>query len=264
MGGDDLGSDDEFLAAPIRADAYEDVPSKEEPAEIIVKERVEKRKDPEDKSSEEAQAPASASKKRKKGGNTLRDLGANVRTNPAETQAKLLSEFSGVRILQHQVGRCSNNDDDDSSESELGFAKRIQSLVSKKKMKKWKTKESPCVLIICLSARRAVQLLKELAPLNVRAAKLFAKHITIEEQVKQLEESAFGIAVGTPHRILTLAQQGSLSLAQTQCVVLDTFLNDKKFSVYTLPDTVPHTQNILKEYAHPQLLKRRDLRIAFV
>jgi protein CMS1 len=115
-----------------------------------------------------------------------------------------------------------------------------------------------------LSARRAVQVLKELAPLNVRAAKLFAKHITIEDQVKQLQESPFGIAVGTPHRILTLAQQGSLSLEETQCVVLDTFVNDKKFSVYTLPDTMLHTQDFLKEYIKPACQKRKDCRIGIV
>lgn len=264
MGGDDLGSDDEFLTAPIRDldDASATSEKEKEPVEIIVKPKVEKRNAPRDESSEVAQV--SASKKRKKGGgNSLRDLGTGVRAAPSETQAKLLSEFSGVRILPHQVAR-SKDDDDDSSESELGIAKRVQGIVSKKKLKKWKIKESPCVLIICLSARRAVHVLKELAPLNVRAAKLFAKHITIEDQVKQLQESPFGIAVGTPHRILTLAQQGALSLEQTQCVVLDTFLNDKKYSVYTLPDTVPHTQDFLKEYAHPELLKRRDLSIAFV
>jgi protein CMS1 len=255
--GDDLG-DYEFLMAPIRDDGDED----DAPAEKIVKERVEKRKDPvdDDKAAEATESATAVSKKRKKGGgNTLRDLGHNICSASTDTQAKLLSEFSGVKIVRQNVASSK-----EAAEFDLGVAKRIQSIVSKKKLKKWKTKESPCVLIICLSARRAVQILKEIAPLNVRAAKLFAKHMVIEDQVKQLEESAFGIAIGTPHRILTLAQQGALSLEDTQCIVLDTFLNDKKYSVYTLPDTVPHTQGIIKEYAHPQLQKRRDLRIAFV
>ena len=91
-----------------------------------------------------------------------------------------------------------------------------------------------------------------------------AKHITIEDQVKQLQESAIPLAVGTPNRILTLAQQGALSLEHTQCVCLDTFVNDKKYTVYTLPDTVPHTRDLLKEHVHPECQKRRDLRVAFV
>ena len=253
MGGDDLGSDDEFLTAPIRSDPDEDDDTSAAPVELS-KSPIEKRGIP-DAASEQI-AP---SKMRKKvGGTSLYDLGSTVRNLPAETQAKLLSDFASTRFLPHHISRSNESDEN------TGIAKRIQGMVSKKKLKKWKVKESPCVVIVCLSARRAVQVLKELAPLNVRAAKLFAKHITIEDQVKQLQESPFGIAVGTPHRILTLAQQGSLSLEETQCVVLDTFVNDKKFSVYTLPDTMLHTQDFLKEYIQPACQKRKDCRIGFV
>ncbi len=256
MGGDDLGSDDEFLTAPIRADPGDVSPEEDEP--IATKNgdsRGEKRVtiEPDPSISEKP-----SKKRRKAGENSLHDLGAEIRSNSTEIQAKLLSEFSGVRIFPHHVAR------PDVTEGDLGIGDRIKAIVSKKKLKKWKIKESPGVIIICLSARRAVQVLKEIAPLNVRAAKLFAKHITIEDQVKQLQESPFGIAVGTPHRILTLAQQGSLSLDQTQCIVLDTFVNDKKFSVYTLPDTAPHTQELLKDHVYPQCQKRRDIHLAFV
>lgn len=252
MGGDDLGSDDEFLTAPIIADPGDDSSVGGESVENTSKPMAEKRVAPELSSKE-----ANTSKKRRKvGGDALRELGSNVKDLPLETQSKLLSDFAGTSFLPHHMTRL--NDDDAS------IAKRIQGLVSKKKLKKWKEKESPCVIIICISARRAVQVLKEIAPLNVRAAKLFAKHITIEDQIKQLQESPFGIAVGTPHRILTLATQGALSLQKTQSVVLDTFLNDKKYSVFTLPDTVPHVQDFLRTHVQPECQNRKDLRVGFV
>jgi len=265
MGGEDVGSEDEDYLAPLRGGATSDDSSDEETTNNTVgknKSQVPKQDALETKTKESSSMASSISKKRKRGdGNSLRDLGKGIRIASVEMQSKLVTEFSGVKFLPQHIGRC---EDLDSSEDDSGIAKRIQSIVSKKKLKKWKEKDSPCVVILALSARRAVQVLKELAPLNVRAAKLFAKHITIEEQVKQLQESPFPVAVGTPHRILALAKLGALSFEKTLCVALDTSVNDKKFSVYTLPDTVPHTQDLLREFVHPEFLKRRDLRLAFV
>lgn len=256
MGGDDLGSDDEFLTAPIRADTN-DASSENDDSSTIDHDMLKKRATSTLK--DDTSTPERSSKKRKKSGeNSLMDLGANIRTTSKEMQAKLLSEFSAVRFLPQHISQPKNLDDN------AGIVDRIKSIVSKKTLKKWKTKKSPGVIIICLSARRAVQVLKEISPLNVRAAKLFAKHITIEDQVKQLQDAPFGIAVGTPHRILTLLQQDALSLEQTQSIVLDTFVNDKKYSVYTLPDTVPHTQELLKDHVYPTSQKRQTLHLAFV
>jgi len=244
MGGDDLGSEDEFLAAPLKAeDASSEDSVQEEDA--FVDQRIL------NEESTEAQPPA---KKRRKEGDSLRRLGPDLRNQSLENQAKLLSQFTGTTFRQHQMAK---------AQESPSLAKRIQGIISKKKLKKWKG-DSPCVLIVCLSARRAVQVLKELSPFNVRAAKLFAKHMTIDDQKDTLASGTFGLAVGTPHRILMLAQLGALSLKETQLVVLDTFLNAKNFSVYTMPDTVPHTVELLKEQIEPQCNKRKDLRVAFL
>lgn len=252
MGGDDLGSEDEFLAAPIRVDQSgassddESVPARTSQSNEL----------PGLTSDKEDIAPPSKKRKRV-GKDPLRDIGLGITTAPLETQAKLISEFANVKFQPHQLSRSEVGD-------APGAMKRVQGIVSKKRLKKWKTKESPCVLIVCISARRAVQILKELAPFNVRVAKLFAKHITIEEQCKQLEESAFGIAVGTPHRLLALIQEGALSLESTQYIMLDSFMNDKRFSVYTLPDTAVHTKELLREHVQDQVSKRKDMRLAFI
>ena len=249
MGGDDLGSDDEYLIAPIAADASSD--DEEEGRAEKVSQSTSKREVSDD------DAPVPKKKRKKAGGGELRELGDDIRGLSVEKQSRLLTEFAGAEFRKNHVGISPLSD-------APGLMKRIQGMISKKRLKKWNQKMSPMVVIVCLSARRCVQVLKELAPFNVRAAKLFAKHITIEEQKKQMESSSFGFAVGTPHRILTLVQQGAISFEHTQCIVLDTFLNAKKFSVYTLPDTVPHTQELLKNCIQPECKKRKDLRVAFL
>jgi len=130
-------------------------------------------------------------------------------------------------------------------------------------------------LIVCISARRAVAALKELASLKVRAAKLFPKNGSVEEQRQQLSGAAVGLAVGTPHRLLQLMavagdsddgpqrQQRLLTLDRTQLVVLDCQLSHKQFTVCTLPDTAPHCMKLIQDSVLPQLKKRKDCKIAF-
>jgi hypothetical protein len=86
---------------------------------------------------------------------------------------------------------------------------RLRDLVSIKKLKQWKMVASPCVIIVCLSARRAVAILKELSPLHVRSAKLFPKNGSLSEQHEQLATTSFGLAVATPHRLYQLLSSSS-------------------------------------------------------
>jgi hypothetical protein len=295
MGGDDLGSDDDYWTAPVQAnDSSDDDEAKQLPTtRNDSNDNKNKRQSTTAAESttttkeEEEGEPPRPSKKRRKGGTELRRLGHDIRNQSTEVQARLLTQFIGAdphdtsspRIFRpHQVGTSSSSDAnnnnnnnknksaaDDERVDEPLFQKRLQGIISKKRLKKFNTKGgSPCVAIICLSARRAVQLLKELAPFSIRAVKLFAKHMEMKDQIEQLENHSFGFAVGTPHRMLQLAQQGALSFEHTQLVVLDTFVNPKQFAVYTLPDTLPHTQELLKDFVLPECQKRRDVRVAFV
>ena len=134
-------------------------------------------------------------------------------------------------------------------------------------------------LIVCISARRAVSLLKELAPLRVRTAKLFPKNGTIEEQRQQLMAS-ISLAVGTPHRLGQLLapdpavdagdgssrrrDQSLLSLEHTRLVVLDCHLSHKQYTVCTLPDTAPSCMALVRDHVLPQLQKRKDCKVAFL
>lgn len=143
---------------------------------------------------------------------------------------------------------------------------------SMKKLKKWKHKQSPMVLILCISARRAVSLLKEMAGMNVRVAKLFAKHMNVAEQEQDLEDNSYGIAVGTPNRLLKLFEgtnddgdtegkpNGALCLDYTQLVILDCHEDQKRFTVCTMNDTAPDLVRFLQVAVVPELRRRKSIK----
>merc|ERR1719444_758332 len=93
-----------------------------------------------------------------------------------------------------------------------------------KKLKRWKSEDnSPMIVIICISARRCVSILKGLAPMKIMCGKLFAKHMDLAQQVKMLKESTYGIVVGTPNRLLTLTNDGAeINGVQNVCTLNDT------------------------------------------
>jgi hypothetical protein len=263
MEGDDIG-DDDYLLAPVQAygDSDDDQEVQQKQSANVVDGKDSKRKRDQDES-EDVESKKSPNKvestKKRKGG--LLDLGRNLEDATTEKQVNFLTKWTETNFYPNQLASCVPSTDD----HQTSYFERLKSVVSKKKLKKWNDK-SPMVLIVCLSARRAVQILKELAPSKIRVAKLFAKHMTIEEQEKMLHGSTFGIGVGTPHRLLTLARGNSatLSLQNTQLVILDTEPNPKNFCVYTLPDTAPDTLQFLKEIVQPEMKNRKDLRIAFL
>ena len=174
-------------------------------------------------------------------------------------QVRFLTKWTEMKFASDQVVAPAL------TEQQNTFLERLQSIVSKKKLKQWNNK-SPMIVIVCLSARRAVSILKELAPSKTRVAKLFAKHMSIEQQESMLQSSTFGIAVGTPHRLLALARgsKGAFSLQRTQYIVFDKHVNPKNYTVYTLPDTAPHAKEFLKDVVRPEMENRQDLRIAFL
>jgi hypothetical protein len=135
---------------------------------------------------------------------------------------------------------------------------------SVKQLKTWKNTKSPMVLVLCLSARRAVQVLKDINSFKVRAAKLFAKHMSVSQQEEMLQSTPFGIAVGTPHRMQVLCEKKALKLTHTKLVVLDAHKDAKNFTVCTMPDTAPHCMGFLKDHVLPQIKDRpKDCKLAF-
>jgi hypothetical protein len=154
--------------------------------------------------------------------------------------------------------------------NESTIESRLRSVVAKKKLKEWKPIGSPMVVIVCISARRAVAVLKDLGGLKIRCGKFFAKHLSMEEQKGILKTQSFAIAVGTPNRLKALCEpehvggKAAMYLGKTNLILLDSHANQKGFTVCTLPDTAPDTFDFIKERVLPQIKARKDIKMAFL
>jgi len=160
------------------------------------------------------------------------------------------------------------------------YLKQSNIIPSMKRLKNWKHNHSPMILIISLSARRCVELQKQLSYLKLPVAKLFAKHMKVEEQVELLKggksgdrggkgkkaNKCFGIGVGTPGRLLALLRHGhdgavnsgALRLNHTELVIIDCNEDSKGFTVCTLKDTAKELMDFMKEGVVNELDKRKD------
>lgn len=254
MGGDDLGSDDEFLTAPIRAEGSSDDEASlnDDSSTESNNETTKRRLETKEVTTEATPTPPTKRQKRE-----ARALGDGVRDKSANEQALELTKFAGVKF---HAGRIAISDNRNSP----SLMKRVQGIISKKRLKKHNKKGSPLVTVVCLSARRAVSVLKELAPFNVRVAKLFPKQGSIEEQATHLQSGSMAMAVCTPHRLLALMKEGSQSFDFTELLVIDTFADKKRFTVASLPDTAPSLAELLNEVMVGEPKNQRPLRVALL
>jgi hypothetical protein len=280
MGGDDLEGDEDYLAVQAAdssdsESSVDEVAKKRKAGDEIEEER--------NKKSKSTRSPEQS----------LLEEGRQIEQMNATQQLSFLKHS-----LNHYNLLSKNAKIDESvfkveqvqSSSKSSLVDRLRDSMSLNKLKNWKEIKSPRVvrmctvagkiakimkaldltvclshtqLVVCISARRSVAVLKELTPLKLRMAKLFPKNGSVDDQQKLLESNPFGIAVGTPHRLTTLAESGALSFTQTELIVLDCHVSNKMYSVFTLPDTAPHCMRLLNEFVVPQLKKRKNIRIAF-
>lgn len=139
----------------------------------------------------------------------------------------------------------------------------IAAASSMKKLKEWNVKKSPMIIIHCVSARRCVAVLKAISSLKIRCVKLFAKHIDLEDQIAQLSSTPFPVGIGTPNRISKLCLDGALSLQSTELIFIDGHEDSKAFTVLTLNDTALEMAKFIHEYVQPQI-SIRPQKIKFV
>lgn len=118
-------------------------------------------------------------------------------------------------------------------ESLPGFVKALAvDWRSYKDLKKGKI-GSPRVLLLSCSARRCVKFVPGLreAFAGQQVLKLFAKHLKVKDQKDALRKRKWISAVGTPARVLTLNQEGALTLAGTKLLVIDAQPDNKSFTL---------------------------------
>ncbi|EQL03546.1 hypothetical protein G6O67_002090 [Ophiocordyceps sinensis] len=101
---------------------------------------------------------------------------------------------------------------------------------------------SPHTLIVAGAGLRAADIVRAARKFSSKdnaVAKLFAKHIKVEEQVAFLTSRKTGIGVGTPARLMELIDNGALSLRKLQRVVVDaSHIDQKKRGVLDMKDTM--------------------------
>ncbi|KAH7352122.1 hypothetical protein KP509_19G030700 [Ceratopteris richardii] len=120
-------------------------------------------------------------------------------------------------------------------------------------------KGSPMLLILCSSATRCVDILKGLMSFTktCKPAKLFAKHIKVEEQVKALEDCV-NIAVGTPNRVKKLIDIGALGLGSLKVVIFDMQKDAKGFTIFTIPQVKEDLLELCKSHLHECFLHQQS------
>ncbi|XP_010245777.1 PREDICTED: protein CMSS1 isoform X2 [Nelumbo nucifera] len=120
---------------------------------------------------------------------------------------------------------------------------------------------SPAVLVISSSALRSLELLRGLRPLTreCQAAKLFAKHLKVNEQVSLLK-ARVNIASGTPNRIKKLIEIDALRLSRLAVLVLDMHIDAKGYSLFTQPQVSGEFWDLYTSHLHQQVIQG-DLRI---
>ncbi|KAL6503591.1 hypothetical protein OROGR_025514 [Orobanche gracilis] len=118
---------------------------------------------------------------------------------------------------------------------------------------------SPALLVISSSALRSLELLRELRSFTkeCHAAKLFSKHMKIEEQgiIVSVLKNRVNIASGTPSRIKKLIDMEALGLSRLALVVLDVSNDVKGYSLFTLPQVRDEFWDLYGSYFHRTLLK---------
>jgi hypothetical protein len=95
-------------------------------------------------------------------------------------------------------------------------------------------------LVITSSAVRACDIIKRFVPHidpKRKCAKLFSKHMKIEDQVQFLKTQDCHFGVGTPSRIMQLFANGALSVSSIASIIIDVKPDPKSFSVLTQLDT---------------------------
>nr|XP_036580838.1 uncharacterized protein CTRU02_09231 [Colletotrichum truncatum]KAF6788910.1 hypothetical protein CTRU02_09231 [Colletotrichum truncatum] len=130
-------------------------------------------------------------------------------------------------------------------------------------------KGAPHTIIVAGAGLRAADIVRAVRGFQTKkstVAKLFAKHMKVEEQVKFLQGTRTGIAVGTPARLMELADNGALSLEKVQRIVVDaSHIDQKKRGIMDMKDTMMPLARWLtrKEFKERYTEEKRHLDLVF-
>ncbi|ESO01664.1 hypothetical protein HELRODRAFT_192229 [Helobdella robusta] len=130
------------------------------------------------------------------------------------------------------INNNNNEDDQKQKHTPLSFLREL--------IPKWKrsmkmnsgVSGSPIVIIVCSSAIRCVEFIRQIKDLKSGdkyiIAKLFAKHLKLDKTQDFLRSKVIHLAVGTPNRLAALISSGDLRLTTLKHLVLDVNHRDSK------------------------------------
>uniref|UniRef100_A0A1A7XTU5 Cms1 ribosomal small subunit homolog n=1 Tax=Iconisemion striatum TaxID=60296 RepID=A0A1A7XTU5_9TELE len=175
-------------------------------------------------------------KKRKRKKKTITDVLAASEPKPgcpADLQDLISRYFSDKRsVIELEELKLQNSCFLSSNDLTHSLSSYLKQVCPKwaKIQKQHTEKSSVVVLIVCSSALRTIELIKQLTAFKgeARVMKLFAKHIKIEEQVKLLQKGVTHIGVGTPGRISALIEKEGLTSEALKYLILDWNWRDQK------------------------------------
>ncbi|KAL1972286.1 hypothetical protein VTN31DRAFT_7505 [Thermomyces dupontii] len=100
---------------------------------------------------------------------------------------------------------------------------------------------TPHTLVVAAAALRAADLVRALRQFQTKdavVAKLFAKHIKLDEAKEFLGRTRVNIGVGTPQRISDLLDSGSLKIDALERIVIDgSHIDQKKRGIFDMKET---------------------------
>ncbi|KAI5867443.1 U3-containing 90S pre-ribosomal complex subunit-domain containing protein [Durotheca rogersii] len=101
---------------------------------------------------------------------------------------------------------------------------------------------SPHTIVVTSAGLRAADIVRSVRKYQTKTntiAKLFAKHIKLEESVQFLEKHRTGIAVGTPVRLSDLVENSALKLDNLERLVIDaSHIDQKKRGIMDMKETM--------------------------
>ncbi|XP_051998718.1 protein CMSS1-like isoform X1 [Xyrauchen texanus] len=194
-----------------------------------------------ERSEEQGAKGSNKNKKRRKKKKTITDVLASsesVPGSPDDIRSLLKSHYSQTRSVIEQEELTLQEscflDSNDLTHSLSSYLKEVCPKWAKIQKQHTQTR-SVVLLIVCGSALRTIELIKQLVAFKGQAKvlKLFAKHIKVDEQIKLLSKGVTHIAVGTPGRIAALLEKDGLTVQGLRYLVLDWNYRDQKHRTMT-------------------------------
>ncbi|PMD46395.1 hypothetical protein L207DRAFT_507308 [Hyaloscypha variabilis F] len=100
---------------------------------------------------------------------------------------------------------------------------------------------APHTIIVTAAGLRAADIAREVRKFQTKGAtvaKLFAKHIKLQESINFLKTTRTGIAVGTPQRLKALMDDGALQIDRLERIVVDaSHIDQKKRGILDMKET---------------------------